>query len=539
MRAIHAVAEDLNLQDHIVGWGRDRAKLALEALQPGGKRGKLVLVSAINPTPAGEGKTTMSISLAMGLRQRGKKVIAALREPSLGPVFGVKGGGTGGGLATLEPEDAINLHFTGDIHAVSSAHNFLAALIDNTIVYREPCEIEPRSVTWPRVLDMNDRTLRKMIIGLGGKGFGVPREARFDITAASEVMAILCLATDLTDLQTRCARIVVGQTRGGANVTAGELGAGGAMAALLKDALMPNLVQTREGGPAIVHGGPFANIAHGCNSRLATEMALQHGEICVTEAGFGFDLGGEKFFDIKCRAAGLWPDAVVLTATLRALKYQGGASDPQARDDVALVRGLQMLDKHLQSIAFFGVPAMVVVNRFPDDNKDELSAVEKFVAERRAGFATCEGFAKGGQGALDFADRVLSLLQTAPAKEPHFVYSTEAPLREKLSAIARTIYGAREVVLTREAEEDLQRIGDVPLPICVAKTHLSLSDDARKRGRPEAFDITVRELRHAAGAGFIVALAGDIVTMPGLPKVPSARRVAIQADGRISGLMQK
>ena len=548
MQRIEQLADELGLaQAHVFQWGRDRAKVALEAV--GKPRGKLVLVSAINPTPAGEGKTTMTVSLAMGLRRRGVKVAAALREPSLGPVFGVKGGGTGGGFATLEPEDAINLHFTGDIHAVTAAHNLLAALVDNAVVYRDAFagqDLDARTITWPRVMDMNDRSLREMIIGLGGKGYGIPRQSRFDITAASEVMAILCLAENLRDLEQRCARIVVGTTRTGTPVTAADIGGASAMTALLKDALMPNLVQTKEGGPVFVHGGPFANIAHGCNSVLATRMALSHADVVVTEGGFGFDLGGEKFLDIKCRQSGmaggesqLWPDLVVLVATTRALKYQGGVpvAGTTAPNAEALTRGLDMLAKHLESVASFGLRALVVVNRFPTDVREELVTIERFVREHGADFAECEGFAKGGEGALAFADRVQSAL-TQERSAPRFTYALEASIEDKLRAVATTIYGASDVVLTPSAREDLARIGEQKLPVCIAKTHLSLSDRATQLGRPRDFVITVRELRLAAGAGFIVALAGDIVTMPGLPKVPSARRVVVHEDGHISGLMQ-
>ena len=541
MQSIESLAEELEIAPgHVCQWGRDRAKVALEAVSD--KRGKLILVSAINPTPAGEGKTTMTVSLAMGLRLRGVKVAAALREPSLGPVFGVKGGGTGGGRATIEPADAINLHFTGDIHAVTSAHNLLAALVDNALVYRDRFggeDLDGRTITWPRAIDMNDRSLRDMIIGLGGKGYGIPRQSRFDITAASEVMAILCLAENLRDLEKRCGRIVVGTTRAGGPVTAADIGAASAMTALLKDALLPNLVQTKEGGPVFVHGGPFANIAHGCNSVLATRMALSHADVTVTEAGFGFDLGGEKFLDIKCRQSGLWPDLVVLVATTRALKYQGGASLATTSEPhpEALARGLEMLAKHLESIASFGLRAVVVLNRFTTDTREERVTIDRFTTNLGASFAECEGFANGGEGALAFADIVQSAL-SGPATAPRFTYPLEASIEDKLRAVAKTIYGAADVVLTPSAKQDLARIGEPALAVCIAKTHLSLSDQAKQLGRPSDFLITVRELRLAAGAGFVVALAGEIVTMPGLPKVPSARRVVIHEDGRISGLMQ-
>ncbi|MCC6809219.1 MAG: formate--tetrahydrofolate ligase [Deltaproteobacteria bacterium] len=544
LKPIAAIGDTLGLQsDHVLPWGRHRAKIDLAALNGRSAKGKLVLVSAINPTPAGEGKTTMSVALAMGLRRRGKNAVAALREPSLGPVFGVKGGGTGGGRATIEPQDDINLHFTGDIHAVTAAHNLLAALVDNAILYRDPMEIDPRTVTWPRAMDMNDRSLRNVIIGLGGKGHGIPRESRFDITAASEVMAILCLAKSLQDLQERCSKIIVGTTRSGDTVRAGDVFAGPAMAALLRDALMPNLAQTAEGGPAIVHGGPFANIAHGCNSVLATEMALAYGDVVVTEAGFGFDLGGEKFMDIKTRVLGKQPDALVLVATVRSLKYHGGQNPKQLgdRNDEALRKGMDMLEKHLDTAKMFALPCVVVLNRFPTDSDHEHEELRKFLQARGVTLAVCSSFVQGGEGALEFADAVTSALETAPKRAPRYTYALEDSIEQKLSAIATKVYGAKDVQLTAAARDDLARIekqGGGSLPVCVAKTHLSLSDVASAVGRPKDFTITVRELRHAAGAGFVVALTGELLTMPGLPKEPSARRVSLHADGRISGLMQ-
>ena len=536
MRSISELAAQLGLSEqHVIPWGRHRAKIDLDALAGKKESGKLVLVSAINPTPAGEGKTTMSIALVMGMQRRGKRAVAALREPSLGPVFGVKGGGTGGGKSTVEPQDSINLHFTGDIHAITSAHNLLSALVDNAVLFRDPLEIDPRTVTWPRALDMNDRALRSVIVGLGGKGQGIPREARFDITAASEVMAILCLSRNLLDLEARCSKIIIGQRRGGGAVRASDLFAGPAMAALLKDALMPNLVQTAEGTPAIVHGGPFGNIAHGCNSVIATEMALAHSEITVTEAGFGFDLGGEKFMDIKSRVLGRQPDALVLVATVRSLEYHG-----RGDDDAALARGLEMLDKHLESARFYGLPVMVVLNRFPTDTEAKLQRVRDHLTTSKVEMSVCDGFSRGGEGALDYADKVQTLLHS-PERQTQYAYALEETVEAKLQAIASRIYGARDVALTPSARADLSRIeleGGAHLPLCIAKTHLSLSDIPTAVGRPRDFTLTVRELRHAAGAGFIVALAGDILTMPGLPKVPSARHVSIAADGRIHGLMQ-
>ena len=504
-----------------------------------------MLVSAITPTPPGEGKTTTSVALAMGLCRRRRNAVAALREPSLGPVFGLKGGGTGGGVATLEPSQDINLHFTGDIHAVGAANNLLAALVDNALHFRHPVEIDPRSVRWRRCLDMNDRSLREIVSGLGGRANGVVRETGFDITAASEIMAILALTEGPKDLEARCARVVVGQTLAGEPVTAGQLKASGAMAALLQDALLPNLVQTREGGPAIVHAGPFANIAHGCSSVLGTRLGLAYADEVITEAGFGFDLGAEKFLDIKCRSAGLWPHGVTLVATLRALKFHGGA--PLARvaepDAQALERGFENLGKHLETIAAFGLPAVVAVNRFPQDSDAELDRLRGWGRANGVTVAVCEGFAKGGEGALELADAVLAMLDRAESSPPapRYLYSLEAPLKEKLRAVARTAYGARDIVFTAGAERDLaqvEKLGGAHLPVCIAKTQLSLSDDPTRAGRPRDFVVTVRELRLCAGAGFVVALTGEILTLPGLPKEPAAAHVVVHPDGRVTGLMQ-
>jgi formate--tetrahydrofolate ligase len=546
LRPIQAVADELGLaSDDVLPWGRHRAKVPLEAIERSKRKGRLVLVSAITPTPAGEGKTTVSVSLAMGLRARGRRAVAALREPSLGPVFGIKGGGTGGGRATLEPAEDINLHFTGDLHAVTAAHNLLAALVDNAVYYRDPVEIDSRMVRWRRALDMNDRFLRNVMVGLGGKAHGVPREGAFDITAASEVMAILCLSSSLKDLEARCARIVVGQTRDGKPVRAGDIFAAPSMTALLRDALLPNLVQTREGGPAIVHGGPFGNIAHGCNSILGTRLALAYGDDVVTEGGFGFDLGAEKFLDIKCRAAGIWPRGVVLVATLRALKMHGGA--PLARvtspDSEALRGGLDHLAKHLESIAAFGLPSVVAVNRFPTDTDAELAELTAAARAHGADTAVCEGFARGGEGSLDLADRVLAMLDRTDSAPPapRFLYSLDQKPEDKIRAIARTVYGADDVNFTPAAQKDLAAavaLGGGELPICMAKTHLSLSDDPTKQGRPRGFNVTVREVRLSAGAGYLVPLTGEILTMPGLPREPAARRVVVHDDGRITGLMQ-
>jgi formate--tetrahydrofolate ligase len=546
LRPIAEVASRLGLRpEDVIPWGRQRAKVELAALTGRPARGRLVLVSAITPTPPGEGKTTTSVALAMGLCRRGRNAVAALREPSLGPVFGVKGGGTGGGLATLEPAQDINLHFTGDIHAVGAANNLLAALVDNTLHFRQPVELDPRSVRWRRCLDMNDRSLREIVIGLGGRGNGVVRETGFDITAASEMMAILALAEGPKDLEARCARIVVGQTLAGEPVTAGQLKAASAMAALLQEALLPNLVQTHEGGPAIVHAGPFGNIAHGCSSVLGTRLGLAYADEVVTEAGFGFELGAEKFLDIKCRSAGLWPRGVTLVATLRALKFHGGA--PLARiaepDGEALDRGLEHLWKHLETVSAFGLPAVVAVNRFPQDSEAELSKLKSWGKAAGVPVAVCEGFARGGAGALELADAVLEMLDRTEKSPPtpQFLYALDAPLEEKIRAVARTAYGARDVVFTAAAERDLAlvaKLGGAQLPVCMAKTHLSLTDDPSRHGRPRDFTVTVRELRLSAGAGFVVALTGEILTLPGLPKEPAAARVVVHPDGRVTGLMQ-
>jgi formate--tetrahydrofolate ligase len=546
LRSIGAVAEELGLSSsHVIPWGRHRAKVELAAIKRDGPQGRLVLVSAINPTPPGEGKTTTSVALAMGLRRRGRRAVAALREPSLGPVFGVKGGGTGGGQAMLEPAADINLHFTGDIHAVTAAHNLLSALVDNALHFGTPVALDGRTVSWPRVLDMNDRSLRKVVVGLGGKADGVPRETRFDITAASEVMAILGMSSSLEDLQRRCARIVVGRGPDGKAVRAGDLKAEAAMTALLRDALLPNLVQTREGGPAIVHGGPFANIAYGCSTIVGTQLALSYAQEVVTEGGFGFDLGGEKFLDLKCRAAGTWPRAVVLVATLRALKFHGGIPLPSVGEPSmeGLTRGFEHLARHLDSVAGFGLPAVIAVNRFPADREEELEALRAFAKSRGVPVAVHEGFARGGEGALELADAVLDVLaatEAAPPR-PRFLYPLEGTVEDKLNAIARGVYGAEGVVLTPQARkqlEDITKMGEGHLPVCVAKTHLSLTDDPTRLGRPTGFHVTVRELRLSAGAGYVVALTGELMTMPGLPKEPASVRVVVHPDGRVTGLMQ-
>jgi len=550
-RPIARVAEDLGLgPDDYLPYGRGKAKLDLALLErPARGKGRLVLVTAINPTPAGEGKTTTSIALAMGMRRLGKNAVLALREPSLGPVFGVKGGGTGGGKASLTPADDINLHFTGDIHAITTAHNLLSALVDNAAHFREPVadkgEIDPRQISWGRALDMNDRFLRRCVIGLGGKAHGTPREERFDITAASEVMAILALASSYEDLERRLARIVVAHSYEGKPVTAGDVGAASAMTAVLRDALQPNLVQTEEGGPAIVHCGPFGNIAHGCNSVVATRLAMALGDYAITEGGFGFDLGGEKFLDIKCRQAGVWPRALVLVATLRALKMHGGAPVKECGEPNAerLKKGIEHLEKHLETAHAFGLAPVVAINVFPNDTADELAIVEKAVGALGARFARSEGFGKGGEGAIELARTVSEVVDATDAAPPapKYVYELSDPPREKIRKIARTVYGAKDVVFTAAAEKNLQRfaaLGGDALPICMAKTQLSLSDDPAVPGRPRDFTITVRDVRLSAGAGFLVPLTGEMMTMPGLPRVPASRGIKLLPGGKIKGLMQ-
>jgi formate--tetrahydrofolate ligase len=549
-RTIQAVAQELGLADEDIElYGRGKAKIELAAIgRPPTGKGRLILVTAINPTPAGEGKTTTSIGLAMGLRRLGKNAVLALREPSLGPVFGVKGGGTGGGKASLVPADDINLHFTGDIHAITTAHNLLSALVDNAIYFRDrvgESELDPRQITWGRALDMNDRFLRHVIVGLGGKSHGTPREERFDITAASEIMAVLALSKDYADLEERLARIVVGSSYDGKAVTAGQIGASNAMTAVLRDALKPNLVQTAEGGPAIVHCGPFGNIAHGCNSILATKLAMQLGDYAITEGGFGFDLGGEKFLNIKCRTMGVWPRAVVLVATLRALKMHGGAPVKSAGepDREKLVKGLAHLEKHLENAAVYGLTPIVAINVFPNDTPEELAIVRDAAAKFGARVAPCDGFARGGEGAIELGQTVCEVVDATDAAPPKakYVYELEEAPEDKIRKLAKTIYGARDVAFTPAAEKDLKRardLGYASLPICMAKTQLSLSDDPTVVGRPRDFVVTVREVRLSAGAGFLVPLTGEMMTMPGLPKVPAARNVKLFPNGKIKGLMQ-
>jgi formate--tetrahydrofolate ligase len=542
MRPIELVASDLGLSPQdVLPWGPGAAKVGpATAFADRPLTGKLVLVSAINPTAAGEGKTTCTIGLTQAARRLGWRAACALRQPSLGPVFGVKGGGAGGGLATLVPSDRINLHFTGDIHAVTSAHNLLAALVDNQLHFGATPAVDARQVTWRRVLDMNDRSLRRIVSGLGGRTMGVPREGGFDITAASEVMAILCLANGYADLKARLGRIVVGFAPNGGPVSAHDLGAEGAMAALLRDALLPNLVQTIEGAPALVHGGPFGNIAHGCNSLVATRLLLSHADLVFTEAGFGFDLGAEKFLDLKCRLAGFWPHAIVLVVTLRALKVHGGVAPAEAgRPDLeALARGMENLDKHLESVRQFGLEPIVAVNVRDDDRTTEIGELVDHLRRIGVEAGAIDVYRRGGEGALELVERIADSARTSTAT-PRFMYSLDDPPAEKVRKVARAIYGAEDVEFTRTAMTQLQRaeaLGYGGLPVCIAKTHLSLSDDERLVGRPRHFEMTVREVRIAAGAGFLVPLTGDILTMPGLPKRPQAKDIDLTDDGTIVGL---
>jgi formate--tetrahydrofolate ligase len=542
-RPIADVAADLGLSpDDWRPYGREIAKLDPGVLQrrpPRGEAARLILVSAITPTPAGEGKTTTSIGLAQGLARLGESACLALREPSLGPCFGMKGGAAGGGHSQILPADRINLHFTGDFHAVTSAHNLLAALLDNHLYFDNALRIDPRRILWRRVLDLNDRALRYAIVGLGGHRQGVPRETGFDITAASEVMAMLCLAEGESDLRARIDRTLVAFDYEGAPVTAEKLEASGAMLALLRDALWPNLVQTLEGTPALVHGGPFANIAHGCSSVLATRMALHLADWAITEAGFGFDLGAEKFFDIKCRGAGLDAAAVVLVATVRALKLHGGTriADLTRTDPEAVRRGLPNLDKHVESIGQFGETTIVALNRFGDDTDEEIEVVRARCGELGVPFAVSDHHARGGEGAKELARLLVDNVE--PWSRPFVpLYELDEPVPDKIRAVARKMYGARDVEFTAAAQRDLrdaERLGYAGLPVCIAKTQNSLSDDPKRRGRPENFDVTVRGIQINAGAGFLVVLTGDILRMPGLPREPLAHSIDLR-DGEILGL---
>ncbi len=543
MLKITEVAAKLGIpEEDIEMYGRYKAKLSMDLIRrmEAEKPGKLVLVTAITPTPAGEGKSTTTVGLAQGLAKINKNVIVALREPSLGPCMGVKGGAAGGGYSQVVPMEDINLHFTGDFHAITSAHMLLSAMVDNHVQQGNALNIDPRRIVWKRVVDMNDRELRNIVVGLGGKAHGVPRQDGFDITVASEVMAILCLATSLRDLKERLSKIIVAYDYAGNAVTAGQINAHGAMAALLKDAVKPNLVQTLENVPAIIHGGPFANIAHGCNSVMATKTAMKLADYTITEAGFGADLGAEKFFDIKCRYAGLKPDAVVLVATVRALKMHGGVpkSELTTPNVEAVKKGIVNLEKHIENVQKFGVPLVVAINIFAQDTPEELEAVREHCAKHGVNVALSDVFARGGEGGIELAKEVVALAESGTANfKP--IYESEMPLKEKIETVAREIYGADGVNFSKDAEKalaDFEAMGYGNLPVCMAKTQYSFSDDQTLLGRPTGFKITIKNCRISAGAGFIVVLTGDIMTMPGLPKVPAAEKIDVSDEGVISGL---
>ncbi len=543
MLKIGRIAENLGIsEDDIEPYGHYKAKLSEELFSKTSSNpdGKLILVTAINPTPAGEGKTTISVGLAESMAKIGKNAVLALREPSLGPVFGIKGGAAGGGYAQVVPMEDINLHFTGDMHAITAANNLLCALLDNHMQQGNALGIDQRRIMIDRCLDMNDRALRNIVVGMGGKVNGIPRQDSFRITVASEVMAILCLASDLTDLKERLGRILVAYTYDNQPVYARDLGAHGAMTALLKDALKPNLVQTLENTPAIMHGGPFANIAHGCNSVRATKLALKLGDYCITEAGFGADLGAEKFFDIKCRFAGLKPSCTVLVATIRALKYNGGIPKAELTTEnvEALKKGIVNLKTHIENIRKFGVPVVVAINRFHTDSEAEIAYIKEFCAEMGVEVSLAEIFAKGGEGGTDLAQKVCDVIAKGEADfKP--LYDEKLPIKEKLTTIAKEIYRADGVNFTAQAEKaikEIEALGFGEIPVCVAKTQYSLSDDATKLGKPENFVITVRDVKLSAGAGFVVALTGDIMVMPGLPKAPAALKIDCDNNGNISGL---
>ena len=543
MQKITDVAAKLGIgEDDIELYGKYKAKLSYDLIRRVEEKqpGKLILVTAITPTPAGEGKSTTTVGLAQGMHKLGKRVIVALREPSLGPCMGIKGGAAGGGYSQVVPMEDINLHFTGDFHAITSAHMLLSAMLDNHIQQGNVLNIDPRRIVWKRVVDMNDRELRNIVVGLGGKAHGVPRQDGFDITVASEVMAILCLASNLHDLKERLSKIIVAYDYSGKPVTAGQIKAHGAMAALLKDAIKPNLVQTLENVPAIIHGGPFANIAHGCNSVMATRTAMRVADYTITEAGFGADLGAEKFFDIKCRYAGLKPDAAVIVATVRALKMHGGVPKTEliTPNVEAVKKGLVNLEKHIENVKKFGVPVVVAINIFAQDTEEELEAVRVHCAKHGVNVALSDVFARGGEGGVELAKEVIALADSGKSDfKP--LYELDMPLKAKIETIAKEIYGADGVNYTKEADKALKEFEDLgygKLPVCMAKTQYSFSDDPALLGRPSGFKITIRNCRISAGAGFIVVLTGDVMTMPGLPKVPAAEKIDVSDDGVISGL---
>ena len=544
MKPICEIAKDLGISaDELELYGKYKAKLSDELCDrlEGEKDGKLILVTAINPTPAGEGKTTTSVGLGQAMKKIGKSAVIALREPSMGPVMGIKGGAAGGGYAQVVPMEDINLHFTGDMHAITAANNLLSAAIDNHIHQGNELDIDARTITWKRCLDMNDRALRQVVVGLGGKVNGYPREDGFMITVASEIMAILCLAKDMDDLKRRIAAIVIGYNTDGEPITAGDLKVAGAMGLLLRDAIKPNLVQTLENTPCLMHGGPFANIAHGCNSIRATKLGLKLADYCVTEAGFGSDLGAEKFFDIKCRIGGLKPSCVVLVATVRALKYNGGVPKAElAKENTdALKDGIVNLGKHIENMQKYGLPVIVAINRFMTDTDEELKIIEQYCCDMGVDFSMCEVFAKGGDGGVELAEKVVEVSERGGEMNFAPIYDEKALIDEKINTIAKEIYGADGVVYTPKAKKAIARLekqGFDKLPICMAKTPYSLSDDPSLLGRPSGFEITVREVRVSAGAGFVVALTGDVMTMPGLPKVPAANNMDIDKDGKIVGL---
>ena len=543
IKPISDIAEKLGISaDELEFYGKYKAKLPLSLLKKYENKedGKLILVTAINPTPAGEGKTTVTVGLGEAMNRIGKKAVIALREPSMGPVFGIKGGAAGGGYAQVIPMEDINLHFTGDMHAITAANNLLCAIIDNHIQQGNELRIDPRRILFKRCLDMNDRALRNVVIGLGGKVNGVPREDGFMITVASEIMAILCLSSGIKDLKDRLGSILTAYTYDGTPVYARDLNAVGSMAALLKDAIKPNLVQTLENTPALMHGGPFANIAHGCNSVTATRLALKLGDYCITEAGFGADPGAEKFLDIKCRCAGLKPSCVVIVATIRALKYNGGVlkTELSKENTVALKNGIVNLETHIENMRKYGLPVVVAINRFATDTEAEIETIEAFCKEKDVPVSLTEVFARGGEGGKELAEKVVKTIET---KEAHFkpIYDEKLSIKEKLNVLAKEIYRAGDVVFTSNAEKaisEIEKLGKDKLPICVAKTQYSLSDDPQKLGSPKGFTLTVRDVRLSAGAGFIVALTGDIMTMPGLPKQPAAYKIDVDDDGNVSGL---